>query len=139
MDLDGIVRFFETLEAGMVPRLGEIYTADASFKDPFNDVRTLADIQRIFAHMFEEMHEPRFKVMQRIVDGTDAVLIWDFTFRLRKFRPTQAWRIHGASHLTLAADGRIAHHRDYWDTGEELYAKLPGIGPVVRWLMRRMA
>lgn len=139
MDLDGIVRFFETLEAGTVPHLGEIYTEDAAFKDPFNDVRTLADIQRIFAHMFEEMHEPRFKVMQRIVDGSDAVLIWDFTFRLRKFRPAQAWRIHGASHLTLAPDGRIARHRDYWDTGEELYAKLPGIGPVIRWLMRRMA
>ena len=89
--------------------------------------------------MFEEMHEPRFKVMQRIVDGADAVLIWDFTFRLRTFRPAQAWQIHGASHLTLAADGRISSHRDYWDTGEELYAKLPGIGPVIRWLMRRMA
>lgn len=139
MNLDGIVHFFETLEPAMVPRLGEIYTGDASFKDPFNDVRTLADIQRIFAHMFEEMHEPRFKVMQRIVDGADAFLIWDFTFRLRKFRPAQVWRIHGTSHLTLAADGRIARHRDYWDTGEELYAKLPGIGPVVRWLMRRMA
>jgi hypothetical protein len=73
------------------------------------------------------------------VDGVDVVLIWDFTFRLRKFRPTQTWRIHGASLLTLAADGRIANHRDYWDTGEELYAKLPGIGPVIRWLMRRMA
>ncbi len=139
MDLDGIVRFFETLAPETVARLGEIYTEDATFKDPFNDVRALVDIQAIFGHMFEEMHEPRFKVMQRIVDGADAVLIWDFTFRLRKFRPAQTWRIHGASHLTLAADGRIANHRDYWDTGEELYAKLPGIGPVIRWLMRRMA
>jgi len=138
MNLDGIVRFFETLEPGTVPRLGEIYNAEATFKDPFNDVQTVVDIQRVFAHMFGEMHDPRFKVMQRIVDGPDAVLIWDFTFRLRKFRPAQIWRIHGASHLTLSADGRIAKHRDYWDTGEELYAKLPGIGPVIRWLMRRM-
>lgn len=139
MNVDGIARFFETLAPETVARLGEIYLADATFKDPFNDVRTLVDIKRIFEHMFEEMHEPHFKVMQRIVDGADAVLIWDFTFRLRKFRPAQTWRIHGASHLTLAPDGKIANHRDYWDTGEELYAKLPGIGPVIRWLMRRMA
>ena len=139
MDVDGIVQFFETLDRAALARIGDVYTDGAYFKDPFNEVRQVADIRRIFDHMFDEMHEPRFVVMQRIVDGDHVVLVWDFSFRLRKFRPAQAWRIHGASHLELAPDGRIAHHRDYWDTGEELYAKLPGIGPVIRWLMRRMA
>jgi hypothetical protein len=57
MNLDGIVRFFETLAPETVPRLGEIYTEDATFKDPFNDVRALVDIQAIFAHMFETLDE----------------------------------------------------------------------------------
>jgi steroid delta-isomerase len=139
MDVDGIVRFFETLEPATLARLADIYTEDACFKDPFNEVRRRDDIHRIFAHMFEVMHEPHFVVTQRIVDGAAVVLLWDFNFRMRSYRPAQIWRIHGASHLELAADGRIARHRDYWDTGEELYAKLPGIGPVIRWLMRRMA
>lgn len=139
MDVDGIVRYFETLDRAALARIGDVYTDDAYFKDPFNEVRRVGDIRRIFEHMFDEMVDPRFVVMQRIVDGTHAVLIWDFSFRLQKFRPTQAWRVHGASHLELAPDGRISGHRDYWDTGEELYSKLPGIGPVIRWLMRRMA
>jgi steroid delta-isomerase len=28
--------------------------------------------------------------------------------------------------------GKVVWHRDYWDAAEELYAKLPAIG----WLMR---
>ncbi len=45
--------------------------------------------------------------------------------------------IHGGSHLRLAADGRIAEHRDYWDAAEELYEKLPGVRALMRWLKRR--
>jgi hypothetical protein len=47
--------------------------------------------------------------------------------------------IHGATHLRFAPDGRIAYHRDYWDAANELYAKLPLIGPVMRWLRRKLA
>jgi steroid delta-isomerase len=35
--------------------------------------------------------------------------------------------------------GRVAWHRDYWDAAEELYAKLPVVGAVVRMLRRRGA
>ena len=47
--------------------------------------------------------------------------------------------IHGGSHLRFAPDGRIAEHRDYWDAAEELYAKLPVIGALMRWLRARAA
>ncbi len=38
---------------------------------------------------------------------------------------------------TRGADGRIQRHRDYWDTAEEVYAKLPVLGALVRWLRRK--
>lgn len=47
--------------------------------------------------------------------------------------------IHGASHIRLAADGKITYHRDYWDAAGGLYVKLPLIGPVLRLLHRRLA
>lgn len=139
MDIDGIVRHFETLTPDSARELARIYSEDATFRDPFNDVRGVPAIEAIFARMFEGLHEPRFTVVRRIVDGPQVVLIWDFDFRMRKFRPTQPWRFHGASHLELAADGRIHAHRDYWDTAEELYAKLPAIGALMRFLKRNLA
>ena len=49
--VDRIVEVFQTLTPAGVETLDAIYAADARFKDPFNDVRGLAEIQRIFRHM----------------------------------------------------------------------------------------
>jgi len=132
-----IVVFFETLTPQSVHRFGEFYTEDAYFKDPFKEVRGLPAIQQIFGHMYEALHEPRFVVTGRVVEGEQLMLTWDFHFRFRQFSPGQPQVIRGASHLRLAPDGRIRHHRDYWDAAEELYEKLPLVGGLMRWLKRR--
>ena len=138
MDIDRIEAYFATLTAESLDRIGNIYTADAYFKDPFNEVRGLASIHAIYAHMFDALIDPRFVIVNRIVSADQAMLEWDFTFRIRRFRPQQPWSIHGTTHLRFDGDGRIAFHRDYWDTGEELYARLPVIGSVIGFLRKRM-
>src|SRR5512139_205640 len=128
-----IVVRFETLTRRDVARLDELYAPDARFKDPFNEVRGVAPIRRIFEHMFDTLDEPRFVIHDVIVQGDQCFLGWDFRFRMRRFdRRDQC--IRGATHLRLDGDGRITLHRDYWDAAEELYEKLPAIGTLMRWL-----
>jgi steroid delta-isomerase len=131
-----IVDAFERLQPADVQRLGEIYTADARFKDPFNEVQGVPAIQRVFEHMFTALIEPRFVIRDALCEGDQCFLSWDFLFRMRRFNPDEQC-IRGATHLRLAADGRIAEHRDYWDAAEELYEKLPAVGTLMRWLKRR--
>lgn len=131
--------FFESISPADVPRLGTIYTEDAYFRDPFNEVRGVAPIQRIFREMFDDLADCRFTILDTVVDERGAMLVWDFTFRIRRYRPRIERRIHGASHLRFDAAGRVTYHRDYWDAAEELYAQLPLIGPVMRFLRRRLA
>jgi hypothetical protein len=46
--------------------------------------------------------------------------------------------VRGATQLAFDPhSGLVVLHRDYWDTGEELYARLPLLGAVMRWLRRR--
>ena len=137
--LGRIVAFFEQIARCDVARIGAIYTADAYFRDPFNEVRGVAAITRVYAHMFEQLDACRFVITETIAEGERALLTWDFTFRSRRWRPRQVQAIHGASHIKLTADGKIRYHRDYWDAAEELYAKLPLIGPVLRYLRRKLA
>ncbi len=138
-DLDPLVHYFENLSLASVNRLPDFYTPDAAFKDPFNDVRGPAAIQRIFTHMFSQVHEPRFRVVERVVDAQGAVLVWDFLFGVKVWGRLRPQVIRGASHLKFAHDGRIAMHRDYWDTGEELYMKVPLLGWLMRMLQRRLS
>ncbi len=130
-----IVAFFEQLTPAALSELAATYTADARFKDPFNEVQGVPAIRAIFEHMYRRLHEPHFVVHERVLQGAQCFLTWDFLFR---FEPGGApVTVRGATHLRLADDGRIADHRDYWDVAEELYEKLPVLGALMRWLKRR--
>ncbi len=132
-----LVQFFEKLQPQDLPRLPELYAPDARFKDPFNEVQGLPAIEGIFAHMFESLDSPLFIVTERIVQGTQCVLVWGFRFRFRRFDTTSWQTVRGGSHLVFNDEGLVTLHRDYWDAAEELYEKLPLVGGLMRWLKRR--
>ncbi len=136
---DQVVVFFETLSPQSVELLATLYTPDAYFKDPFNEVQGLAQIQRIFRHMYVALYNPHFVVTGRVVDGDQCFLTWEFRFRFRRLNPKVDQTIRGGSHLQFAPDGRIYVHRDYWDAAEELYEKLPVLNQLMRWFKRKIS
>ena len=136
--IDALLHFYETLTPDRVPDFGFYYAENAYFKDPFNEATRIEDIREIFARMFRVLADPHFVVHEKIGDGTGLFLVWDMSFRLKSWRPQLVRVIHGVSHLRFDDEGKVTYHRDYWDTGEELYAKLPLIGGAVRFLRRAM-
>lgn len=120
-----------------LPALLELYDPQATFKDPFNDVRGRAAIGRIFSQMFEELQQPRFVVLTAASESSDAFLTWELHFS-RQGR-NEPMCIRGATHLRYSPTGFVAMHRDYWDAAEELYAKLPLLGALMRALRRRLS
>jgi hypothetical protein len=139
MDLDRLIAFYHELTPESVGRFAEFYSADAYFKDPFNEVRGVEAIQRIFTHMFRQVDAPRFFVSERVADANGVMLVWEFGYRVRLWGRGEAQRMRGVSHLKFDADGKVNYHRDYWDAAEELYMKLPAIGSLMRGLRRMLA
>ena len=135
--LDRLVVFFETLTKTSVADLPLIYAPEARFKDPFNEVKGCAAIAAIFEHMFVALEAPRFVVIERISQGQQCFLTWEFRFKFKKYQQTTEQVILGASHIVFNEQGLVSLHRDYWDAAEELYEKLPIVGGVMRWLKRR--
>lgn len=136
-ELDRVVQFYESIQPGSLGELGQIYAAEARFKDPFNEVQGLSAIARIFAHMFEQVSEPRFTVREVLRDGAGALLIWDFDFCFKAPLAGRQVRVRGCTHLRFDASGLIDLHRDYWDTAEELYERIPILGSLMRHLRQR--
>ena len=133
--LDDLIAWYENLSPETVVEAGRFYASDASFKDPFNEVRGIGAIEHIFRHMFVQVEEPRFVVTGRFSGEDGAMLLWEFHFRTHGLG-AQALCVKGASHLRFDAAGRVAEHRDYWDAAGELYARLPLIGAPMRLLLR---
>lgn len=132
---DSHIAYFESLSRERLASIAEHYASDCYFKDPFNEVRGLASVQRIYAHMFDALYAPRFRVRERVAQGHQCFLTWDFLFGMKRYLKGEQC-IHGGTLLTLNEAGLITHHRDYWDTGQELYEKLPLLGAVMRRLRR---
>ncbi len=133
--LQQLIRFFEKIDTGSVGQLAQVYSEDVFFKDPFNEVRGLPGVVRIFSHMFEQVDSPRFVVTNHVLQGDQAFLTWDFLFRMKRFSTAEQC-IRGATHLRFGPDGKANFHRDYWDAAEELYEKLPLLGSLMRGLKR---
>jgi len=139
MNLDALIHFYHELSPDSVARFPEHYSADACFKDPFNEVQGLPAIQRIFTHMFRQVKQPRFVITEQLATESGAMLVWEFRFHVRSWGRGQAQCIRGVSHLRFDGAGKVCYHRDYWDAAEELYMKLPLLGILMRWLRRLLA
>ena len=80
-----VIHFFDHIAVDSVHHLAKLYTDDAYFKDPFNEVRGIDNILPIFTHMFTQVDEPRFVVTGSVLQGEQAFLTWDFSFRMKRF------------------------------------------------------
>lgn len=140
--VDELLQLFETLAPSHLPQLNQWYTPDARFKDPFKKVQGVDQIQAIFEHMFDALDKPRFVITNRIVEGDQCFVVWEFLFRYKNMQRHVDQQIHGGSHLAFkqGEDGvwRIDLHRDYWDAAEEMYEKFPIVGSLMRWLKNRV-
>lgn len=137
--LQRLATMYEQLTPEMLPRFHEYYAPNAQFKDPFHDVCGIPAITQIFRQMFTSVDQPRFIVKQHLVQGDHAFLGWEFHFRMRRWRTEVDQCIRGATLVRFDTHGRVVMHRDYWDAAEELYEKLPLLGPLMRWLRKSVS
>jgi steroid Delta-isomerase len=133
-----LVNYFENLSPQSVGQLTSLYTPNARFKDPFNEVNGMVAIQGIFAHMFVALTKPRFVITKQILQGEDCFLTWEFRFAFKTYQPGIEQIILGATHVVFSPNGLVCLHRDYWDAAQELYEKLPLVGTLMRWLKKRV-
>lgn len=132
-----LIDFFEHLTEQSVADMPSFYSINAYFKDPFNEVNSVEEITRIFSDMFQQVENPRFVVHTAFESENQVFMAWDFLFEMKRFKVGQVQCIKGSSHLQLNQNGLVQSHRDYWDTAEELYEKIPVLGGLMRWLKKQ--
>lgn len=129
--------FFNTMTATTVPELRSLVTADVHFRDPFNDVRGAAVMERIMAHMYESCDEVEFAIVDAMAAGDMAFMSWTFRFRPRRLRGP-SWQVAGVTELHFNEAGLVTAHLDYWDSGSQFFARIPVLGWFVRKIGARL-
>lgn len=135
--LQAYAGFFEALTPDDLARFDGLFSHDIHFKDPFNDVRGIKAVQRVFAHMFEQCVNPRFRVSDWCGSHESGYLSWTFHFTPKGQTSEQV--VEGLSHVRFDTSGRVTEHIDYWDPAEQLYSHVPLWGWLFRSLRRRLS
>ena len=129
------VAFFESLSDESVADLRQLASPQIRYRDPLTDRRGIDAVTDYMHRWFRDMDDLRFDVVLHAVRGNVALSRWDMRFRIRRM-PKRPWTIEGMSTITLAPDGKVAEHVDFWDATPLLQA-VPVLGHVVT-LTRRV-
>ena len=126
------LKLFTNLNKDNINNFDDLVVEDIVFKDPFNNVKGLKNFKKIFYHMFENVNEPKFTILDYAQNNNHIFLKWKMSFYA--FKSLQI--IEGMSDITFNKEGKIESHLDYWDSLNGIYVKLPFIGVLYKFSLR---
>lgn len=125
--------FFQTLNAEeSKEKYAEFFAKTSTFEDPFQKVKGLDAIYKVFEHMYATLYNPKFFVEEIISEGSVAYLRWSFVYKYSKNADEESFI--GVSRVVFDSDGKVVSHIDYWDAGYNIYEKIPLLGSILRLL-----
>ena len=137
MTQEKLAHFFENLtEETSIDDFRTIYDAQVRFKDPFNEVKGIDAVHRIFAHMYRNLDAPKFTITEYIEKADVAYVKWEFHFSFKNVVTEEMFE--GVSRLVIDEEDRVVEHVDYWDAAEHMYEKMPLIGSLLRMIKRKI-
>lgn len=127
---------FDRLSLDNVGDLQKIAHENIHFKDPFNEFQGVEKMVRLMAQMFEDTTNPKFDTNLVLTTGQTCLIKWHFRCKVKHLGDLA---FDGITEAECDEAGLITRHIDYWDSGIEVYAKLPILGRAVHFVRRRLA
>lgn len=122
------INLFSHLNLDNIEQFDNFIDKNIIFSDPFNDIKGSENFKKIFYHMFKNVKDPSFIILNYSISENKVFLKWKMVFYAFKSKQF----IEGVSEITLNSDGKISSHIDYWDSMNGLFIKLPFIGILYR-------
>ena len=126
------IKLFSELTPEKVKLFDDLIDKNIIFIDPFNNVKGSENFKKIFYHMFKNVKNPKFMVIDFLIGKKIVYLKWEMSFKA--FNSNQ--KIEGVSEIMLNKNGKVYSHIDYWDSLNGLFVKLPFIGILYRLSLR---
>jgi len=127
--------FLRRISAENLDEMARHIAPNVHFKDPFNDVNSLAHMQAIYADMFEQVSDFTFDIHEQLSAGPVTVITWTLGGSVMG----KSWAVDGASRLIFNEAGLLTEHVDFWDAAGGLYERFPVIGWLLGVIRRKLS
>ncbi|MDV5167648.1 nuclear transport factor 2 family protein [Photobacterium rosenbergii] len=134
---DKFVAAYQNLDKQDLSELKDIYHDDIVFEDPAHRVEGWGELSDYLARLFDAVDYCSFNITEQVCQGDIAYVQWVMTFQHPRLQSGKSRLVNGCSRLVFA-EGKVIHHRDYFDMGQMLYEGIPLLGSVVRKIKARL-
>lgn len=127
--------FLNGLTPERLGTLGDIYSPGIEFRNPLHQIRGLAELRRVYEHLFQQFAQLSVTVTDVHGDERTGFLLWTMDYR----SSGSDHSLTGTSHIRFAPDGRVAAQTDHWDASFPIYGAYPLVGWAMRNIKRALA
>lgn len=133
-DFKTYLQYLESLSVETLNQLPQYTTESIIFSDPFNELHGRDKMKALFEKMFRVLGDLKFIIKESAEHEDTLFVSWDFQYSLWLIQGGKIQSIPGVSQIKKDEAGKITEHRDFWDSGEFVFGRVPVVGWFVRLL-----
>lgn len=115
-----------------------VYSADAYLDDTLAIHHGAAEIEAYFLKTSATVTKYQVTIDDTARSGDDYYVRWTMMFAAPALSGGEPVHSVGISQIRFNRDGKVAFHRDFWDSGQNFYSHLPGIGGAIGFVRKRL-
>lgn len=130
--------FREFTNAVQEGQVSEVYAQDAYLNDSLKEIRGASAIEEYFVRTLDMASRVDVRFDDAAVSGESYYFRWTMEVVAAKLNGGEPIRSQGMSHVKFDEAGKVAMHKDYWDSSSGLLEHIPVLGGIIRWLKGRL-
>lgn len=137
--LKRFVDFFGDLrEERVKAHIRDVYSADVRFNDTLKSIRGVEALEHYLVETARSVQSCKVEIEELVPTPEGVYVRWRMHILFKKLRKGQTQSSIGVTHLRFDKEGKVAYHQDYWDSGANLFEKVPVLGAGIRAVKRRL-
>ena len=141
-EVRAVARFTEFLQEWdpetIADRVQAVYASEAYFNDTVKEVNSNKKIAHYLAKSLEATETVRIEVSDVARSGVDYYFRWVMNIKFRNLNNGGWTESEGVSQIRFDHEGKVLLHRDFWDAADGLFAYMPIVGSLLRWVKGRL-
>lgn len=130
--------FLDFANAVKTGQTRDLYAEEAYLNDSLKEVRGAEEIEDYFVKTLEMASRVDIRFDDVAVSGDNYYFRWTMDVVAAKLNGGELIRSQGMSHILFDDAGKVAMHRDYWDSSSGLLEYIPLLGGMIRWVKGRL-
>ena len=141
-EVQAIARFTDFLREWdpetIADNVRSVYASEAYFNDTIKEIHTNEHIAHYLAESLGATEMVRIEVMDVARSGVDYYFRWVMDIKFRDLNNGAWTRSEGMSQIRFDREGKVLLHRDFWDAAGGLFAYMPVVGSLLKWIKGRL-